>query len=74
MQEKLLLLRKRHGYSQKFIAKKLGISDTQYGLKERGVYEFTADEMFKASELFDEKIEDIFLPRSHQYGDKLGGR
>lgn len=70
MQEKLLLLRKRHGLSQKLMAKNLGISDTQYGLKERGIYEFTSDEMFKASELFDERIEDIFLPRSHQFGNK----
>lgn len=71
MQEKLLLLRKRHGFSQKFVAEKLGISDTQYGLKERGVYEFTADEMFRASALFNEKLEDIFLPRGHQNGYKV---
>jgi len=70
LQEKLLVLRKRNGYSQEFVAKKLGMSTTQYGLKERGVYEFTADEMFKASALFKKKIEDIFLPRGHQFGYK----
>lgn len=70
MQEKLLILRKRHGLSQKEMAKKLGMSDTQYGLKERGVYEFTADEMFEASRIFGKRIEDIFLPRSNQNGDK----
>ena len=70
MQEKLLLLRKRHKYSQTFMAEQLGMSTTQYGLKERGEYEFTSDEMFKASEIFDERIEDIFLPRSHRIGDK----
>jgi len=70
MQEKLLLLRKRHGLSQSDMAENLGMSKTQFGLKERGLYEFTSDEMFKASELFDEKIEDIFLPRSHRNGDK----
>lgn len=69
MQEKLLLLRKKHNYSQAYVAKKLGISTTQYGLKERGQYEFTADEMFKASILFGKRIEDIFIPRSHQFGD-----
>ena len=70
MQEKLLILRKRHGFSQTELAKKLGMSSTQYGLKERGVYEFTSDEMFDASVIFDEKIEDIFLPRSNRKGDK----
>ncbi len=70
MQEKLLLLRKRHNYSQSYLAKQLGMSVTQFGLKERGVYEFTSDEMFKASELFGEKIEDIFLPRGYQIGYK----
>lgn len=70
MQEKLLLLRRRHGFSQKYMAKKLGISPTQYGSKERGVHEFTSDEMFKASEIFDKKIDDIFLPRGHQIGYK----
>lgn len=70
MQEKLLLLRKRHGLSQSDMAKNLGMSMTQFGLKERGLYEFTSDEMFKASELFDEKIEDIFLPRGHRSGDE----
>lgn len=70
MQEKLLLLRKRHKYSQSDMAEKLEMSATQYGLKERGVYEFTSDEMFKASEIFGERIENIFLPRSHRFGDK----
>ncbi len=75
MQEKLLLLRKRHGLSQRIMAKKLGMSDTQYGLKERGIYEFTSDEMFEASELFGERIEDIFLPRGHRIGDvREGGK
>lgn len=71
MQEKLLLLRKRRGFSQAYMAEKLGLSSTQYGSKERGVHEFTQDEMFKASALFDERIENIFLPRSHQFGNKV---
>lgn len=58
--------------SQKEMAEKLGMSDTQYGLKERGVYPFTSDEMFKSSEIFGETIENIFLPRSNQNGDKEG--
>lgn len=71
MQEKLLILRKRHKYSQKFMADYLGISETQYGKKERGHYPFTSDEMFQISALFGKNIEDIFLPRSHRNGNKI---
>lgn len=70
VQEKLLLLRERHNYSKKFLAEYLGISPTQYSAKERGEYEFTADEMFKLSDLFKRRIEDIFMPRGHHIGDK----
>lgn len=70
MQEKLYTIRRRKGYTQEYIAKQLGISKTQYGLKERGVYEFTSDEMFSLSELFGDKIDNIFMPRSHRIGDK----
>lgn len=69
MQENLYLLRKRHGYSQKDIAEYLNISVNQYGEKERGKYEFTQDEMFALSKLFDKRLEEIFLPRNHQNGD-----
>lgn len=70
MQEKLLILRKRRGMSQEEIARHLSISPRQYSLKERGIYEFTSDEMFKLRDLFGYRIEDIFLPRYHQNGDK----
>jgi putative transcriptional regulator len=69
MQEKLLLLRKRHNYSQAYVAKQLNMSPTQYGQKERGLYEFKSDEMFKASKLFDKRIDEIFMPRGHRNGD-----
>lgn len=70
MQEKLLILRKRNKLTQKQTARRLGLSEYQYRQKELGNYEFTADEMFNASYLFNAKIEEIFLPRSHQNGDK----
>lgn len=70
MQEKLLLLRKRNNYTQAFVASKLGLSETQYGQKERGIYEFGQDEMFEASKLFNKPIDEIFMPRSHRVGDQ----
>lgn len=70
MQEKLLVLRSKHNYSKTFLASKLGITVQTYSKKERGDYEFTSDEMFILKNLFEEKLEDIFLPRNHQNGDK----
>lgn len=70
MQEKLLLLRKRHNYSIKYVAEYLGISNKQYSAKEKGEYEFTADEMFLLKDLFNLNIEEIFMPRGHRIGDK----
>ncbi|GAB6891139.1 helix-turn-helix transcriptional regulator [Geobacillus stearothermophilus] len=70
MQEKLLVLRKKKGITQKELASYLGISVRAYSMKERGERQFTLDEMFKLRDFFDMRIEDIFLPRSHQNGDK----
>ncbi|WP_431031719.1 helix-turn-helix transcriptional regulator [Streptococcus anginosus] len=63
MQIKLYELRKNAGLNQIDLAKKLGISVTQYGKKERGQQEFTQDEMFLLSQFFEKSISDIFLPR-----------
>lgn len=70
MQEKLLILRSRHNYSIKYVADYLGLSPKQYRAKELGEYAFDQDEMFDLAKLFDERIENIFLPRSHQNGNK----
>lgn len=71
MQEKLIILRKKQGLNMKDMGDILNISRYTYSLKERGVYEFTQDEMFLLSEKFDKTIAEIFLPRSHQNGDKV---
>lgn len=69
MQEKLLLLRKKENLSIKEMADILGIQSKTYSLKERGLAEFTQDEMFTLSEKFQMKIDQIFLPRGHRNGD-----
>lgn len=69
MQEKLLILRKRRKLTQNDLADVLGISSTQYARKERGEYEFNSDEMFKLKDYFGLPLDDIFLPRCHQFGD-----
>lgn len=64
MQIKLYALRKEAGMTQGDMANKLGISQGRYGKKERGSAEFTQDEMFKISEMFNRNINDIFSPRT----------
>lgn len=70
MQEKLIILRKKRGVTQKQLAEYLGIAEKTYGLKERGEFQFTLEEMFKLRDFFGKRIEDIFLPRSNRNGDK----
>ncbi|HHX67857.1 MAG TPA: helix-turn-helix transcriptional regulator [Gallicola sp.] len=70
MQEKLLILRKRKNITQTQMAKLINISVKQYGEKERGKAKFNSDEMFAIANLLGENIEDIFLPTTHQNGEK----
>jgi len=70
MQEKLIIIRSRNKFTKKYVAEYLGITPKQYSAKENGQYPFDSDEMFLLSKLFDKKMEDIFLPRSNQNGDK----
>lgn len=69
MQHKLYALRKGK-YTQEEIARLLNISRNSYINKEKSITPFTADEMFIISKLFEENMEDIFLPRCHQNGAK----
>lgn len=70
MQEKLIILRKTNGVSQKEISNYLGITNATYSLKENGKFQFTANEMFMLSSFFKLPIEDIFLPTILQNGVK----
>lgn len=63
MQDNLILLRKNNYITQKKLANLLGISEVQYGKKEKGIAEFTQDEMFLIAGYFELKVDDIFLPR-----------
>lgn len=63
MQNNLILLRKNNNITQKKLAIFLSISEVQYGKKEKGIAEFTQDEMFKIADYFNLKVDDIFLPR-----------
>ena len=69
MQEKLILLRKEKKVSQKDLANLLGITPKQFSAKELGKSKFNCNEMFKISDYFGLKMEDIFLPSTHQIGD-----
>lgn len=64
MQDNLILLRKNNNITQKKLANLIGISEVQYGKKEKGIAEFTQDEMFVIADYFELKVDDIFLPRN----------
>lgn len=73
MQIVLYDLRKNHKkMTQQQIADYLGIAVQTYRKKEKGEFEFTQDEMFMLATLFSKSINEIFLPRKHQNGDKGG--
>lgn len=72
MQKELYDLRKNENkMSQQDLADYLGISVQTYRDKEKGKRAFTQDEMFAIAELFKRKIDEIFLPRKHQNGNKF---
>lgn len=70
MQDKLILIRKKTNTTQETLAKLINITPKQFGFKERGETKFNGDEMFAIANYFDLKVEDIFLPTYHQFGDK----
>lgn len=69
MQSKLLLLRKEFKITQQDLANILGITTKQFSAKELGKVKFNGDEMFKIADYFNMKIDDIFLPTTHQNGE-----
>jgi len=61
MQHKLASLRRYRNISQREMADEIGITTTSYSKKERGITQFTASEMFTIADLFEMKIDEIFL-------------
>ncbi|MCD7130587.1 helix-turn-helix domain-containing protein [Limosilactobacillus agrestis] len=71
MQSRLYDLRKHvKGMTQQQMADYLNISVKAYRDKENGKNQFTQDEMFAISKLFDLNIDTIFLPRKFHIGTK----
>lgn len=60
MYRELKSLRVKHNITQKQIAKILEITPEAYSNKETGKYNFTLEEAFKISLLFELPIEEIF--------------
>lgn len=70
MQEKLIKLRKVYNVRQKDLAEYLNITKRTYCNKEKGISQFTSDEMFALSKYFKKALEEIFLPSTYQNGNK----
>lgn len=58
MRKKLILWEKEHGYKGRFIAEKLGISDSAWSKIKLGKQTPTLEQAEKLKEVFD--IEDVF--------------
>ena len=71
VQEKLIRLRKVYNVTQKELAEYLKITDRTYQNKESGKTAFSSDQMFALAMYFKKPIEDIFLPSTHQNGEKV---
>lgn len=71
MQWNLIRERKTKKETQEDVAKLLGISKETYRLKEKGVQQFKADEMFVLADHFGKELSEIFLP-SEYTKSKLG--
>lgn len=61
LKNRLKSLRAEIDVNQQYVAKYLGISNTQYSQKETGKYDFTLTECKKLSVLFDKSIDEIFF-------------
>lgn len=61
MENKVAELRKKHGMSQKEFAKKILVSRQTVSSIENGVYNPSLELAFAIAEVFNLKIEDIFL-------------
>ncbi len=62
MENKLRELRKNKDWSQAELAEVLGVSRQTINTIENGKYDPSLPFAFKISKLFDQKIEDIFIP------------
>lgn len=72
MQKILWDLRKNeYRLTQQDVADFLGITVQSYRSKEKGVSQFTQDEMFALASFFQRDLDSIFLPRKHRNGDKI---
>lgn len=60
----LIRLRGERGMYQRDVAEHLGITNETYGMKERGQLQFSMNEMFMISRLFETSMDEIFLPRN----------
>jgi transcriptional regulator with XRE-family HTH domain len=63
---KLIEARKSRGYSQEYVASKLGMDVSNYCRRENGENQMSMNDWKKASELLEYSIADIFEPDENQ--------
>ena len=65
-------LRAEHDLSQEEMAKLIGISLSSYQRKETGESQFSLNEAYKISQIFNKNIYEIFFGKSYPEWDKEG--
>lgn len=70
MQGELIKLRKQHHLTQAEAAKMLGIHPDTYARKERGLQQFTSNEMFVLKDHFQLPMDIIFCPLTSRNATK----
>ena len=61
MENKLKILRAKHNFTQQKLAEALGVSRQNIHMIEQGKYNPSLDLALKISDLFNERIENIFI-------------
>lgn len=76
VKNKLIAVRTEQGFSQKEIADRLYMDQSQYSRREKGIIKITEDEWDKLSQILSVPVEDIFESdesQVHIYGDQSVG-
>ena len=64
MENRIKTLREEHGWSQGALGEKVGVSRQAINAVERGKHDPSLQLAFKFAEVFDAKIEDLFVPEA----------
>lgn len=66
LKEKLRYLRQMRGYTQEYVAEKLGIDAVNYGRLERGEAKLTVERLVDLLNIFEISVQDFFIGKDFE--------